>query len=92
MTPARHLHPSELAAMDVLAALHREFGISAQFTADVVAVTAGEPMPGSLGSLAMLGYVRQRMDRGNVAYSLSERGFARLAGVPEDLVETDPGG
>lgn len=74
------LNKRERELVDVLVAMHREFGIAAQFTTAAVSHMAG-PCAGSLAGLALHGYALQRRGGEGIVYSLSEKGFALFAGI-----------
>lgn len=66
--------------LDTLVALHAEYGLDKQFTADAIALVAG-PCAGSLAGLSLKGYVAQRASKDGIVYHVLEAGFALFAGV-----------
>jgi hypothetical protein len=74
------LNPRELQLIDVLIAMHQEFGIAAEFTSAAIGHITG-PCAGSLAGLTLHGYASQRVRKGEVVYRLAEKGFALYAGV-----------
>jgi hypothetical protein len=77
--------------VDVLAALGREFGISATYTTDALMHITGDQWAGSLAGLVMAGYATQEKspeDQG-IGYRLSEKGWALFAGIDESLAEPE---
>lgn len=91
MTVIDHpLNTRERELIDVLVAMHSEFGLAAQFTSDAIAHVAG-PCAGSLAGLALHGYAHQRSGAQGIVYSLSEKGFALFAGVEIPPAVSDAG-
>lgn len=74
------LNPRERQLVDVLVAMHQEFGLAATFTSEAISHITG-PCAGSLAGLTLHGYVKQRTNPDGVVYSLAEKGFALFAGV-----------
>jgi hypothetical protein len=74
--------------LDVLASMHREFGLTASFTNDALAAVTGEQWAGSAVGLALRGLVVQdHAGHASVGYKVTEKGWAVFAGVDEELAE-----
>lgn len=82
MTVIDHpLNTRERELIDVLVAMHAEFGLAATFTSSAIAHVWGQPCTGSVAGLVLHGYAHQRRGDDGIVYSLSEKGFALFAGV-----------
>lgn len=88
--PRKRNHPGqigdqELAVLQVLVQMHAEFsqdhGLATEFTADAITHVIGMPVTGSLAGLAMLGHIRQRSSPDGIMYSVTDKGYARFAGL-----------
>jgi hypothetical protein len=81
-----NLDPLEREALMALAALHKEFGAHAQFTADAVALATGKAVVAELGFLAQYGLAELLPDsKGLRGYRITGEGFGVLPASMERL-------
>jgi hypothetical protein len=84
------LDPLERETLMALAALHKEFGAHAQFTADAVALVAGKAVVAELGFLAQYGLAELLPDsEGLRGYRITGEGFDALPTSMERLALAD---
>lgn len=75
MPKRREINRREGEVLVVIANLATEFGIDNAFTRGAVEHVLGSPCAGSLGGLAMLGYVTQRTGPEGLEYRLTATGL-----------------
>ncbi len=71
----------ERQVLDLLVAMHGEYGLDAHFTRAAIEHLLDSPAAGSLAGLALNAYITQRTQNNELVYAVTEQGFALYAGL-----------